>query len=234
MLDQLVHELARAAKDGVRALVLAGEGGTFCAGSDLSAVEAASSGLHLDHELPDAPLIRACAALEASPLPIVAALDGPVFGAGAELACACDLRVASPGARFCLPPARLGIVYSPEGCARVARLLGLAQAKRLFFTAAVIDANEARIIGLCEELQAAPSAVARALSLATEMAALSAQSLSGMKRTFALLTGSLDADARAELDSLRRAAFQSADAQEGRRAFLERRSPQFNGSPNTK
>ena len=248
-LNQLVHQLSRAAADRVRAVVLAGEGGVFCAGSDLSAVGAASDRLHANQialdpnqnglhandfatglgedELPDAPLGRACAALEASPFPIVAAIDGPAFGAGAELCCACDLRVASSSSRFSFPPARLGLVYSPEGTARVVRLLGLGQAKRLFFTAAVLDAAEALRIGLCQEVTAAPSALPRALELASQLAQLSPRSHAGMKRTFALLAQPLSSEARAELASLRREAFTSRDAQEGRAAFLERRAPKF-------
>jgi len=242
-LERLVLEIDRASRDGVRALVLAGEGGAFCAGSDLAALGAAIDVWHANHlnrndsaepapapELPDAPLGRACAALEASPLPIVAAIDGPAFGAGAELACACDLRIASPSARFSFPPARLGIVYAPEGAARVERLVGLAQAKRLFFTAAVVDAPDALRIGLCEEIASAATALPRALELAGQMALLSPQSLAGMKRTFALLSaGPLEPPARAELAELRRVAFASGDAQEGRLAFLARRPPRFTG-----
>ncbi len=241
-LEALRGQVARAAADKVRALVLAGEGGTFCAGSDLSSVGEETDRLHANQigkdptqfgkdpiqpELPDAALIRACAALEAAPMPIVAAIDGPAFGAGAELACACDLRVASPSARFSLPPARLGLVYSPEGILRVVRLLGLAHAKRLFFTAAVLDAGEALRIGLCEELVADASALPRALALAAELATLSPRSHAGMKRAFSLLASAVDREAQAELTALRREAFTSADAREGRAAFLERRAPKF-------
>ena len=227
-LEALRAELSRAVADKVRALVLAGEGGTFCAGSDLASVGEETDRLHANQSgLPDAALIRACESLEAAPLPIVAAIDGPAFGAGAELACACDLRVASPSARFSLPPARLGLVYSPEGIARVTRLLGLAQAKRLFFTAAVIDANEALRIGLCEELVEDASALPRALALAAELAKLSPRSHAGMKRAFSLLASAVDREAQAELTALRREAFTSADAREGRAAFLERRAPKF-------
>jgi enoyl-CoA hydratase/carnithine racemase len=226
VLGRIVEELARAAREGVRALVLSGEGGTFCSGYDLTALpeRAAPEG-----DLPDAPLVRACEAVASAPLPVVAAIDGSAFGAGCELACACDLRVASPTARFALPPAKLGIVYSPEGTERVERLIGLSQARRLFFTAAVIGAAEAHHLGLCEELVEASSALPRALALAGELAALSPVSLSGMKRTFALLQPALSAEARLELDRIRRASFSSEDAREGRAAFLAKRPARFPG-----
>ena len=227
-LASIVLACERANHDGVRALVLAGEGGAFCAGYDLNALE---EGLVADDapELVDAPLVRACAALEGCPSIIIAAVDGPAFGAGAELACACDLRIASPGAKFSLPPAKLGVVYSPEGIARVVRLVGLPQARRLFFTAAVAGAGEALRIGLCEEVVQQPSALDRALALASEIAGLAPLALSGMKRTFALLAPLPDDAARAELEALRRAAFSSEDAREGVLAFRERRPPRFRG-----
>ena len=228
VLARLVEELARAARDSVRALVLTGEGGVFCAGYDLNALPE-GAGARDTPELPDAGLVGACNALEACPIPVIAAVDGPAFGAGVELACACDLRVASHSARFCLPPAKLGLVYSPEGTSRVLRLVGIAQARRLFFTAAVIEAEEGLRVGLCQELTQLPSALPRALDLAHHLAQLSPGSLSGMKRTFALLEPKLDAVARAELEGLRRDAFSSDDAREGTTAFLERRAPVFTG-----
>ena len=228
-LARIGEECERATRDGIRALVLAGEGGVFCAGYDLSAL---AEGLAAKDsaDLVDAPLVRACAALEACSAIIIAAVDGPAFGAGAELACACDLRIAAPSAKFSLPPARLGVVYSPEGIARVVRLVGLAQARRLFFTAAVVEeASEALRIGLCEEVVEGASALARALALATTIAGLAPLALSGMKRTFALLAPLPTDAARAELESLRRAAFGSEDAKEGVLAFREKRTPRFNG-----
>ena len=227
VLARIAAETARATADGVRASVLMGEGADFCSGYDLNAVEAWDP-LDLAAELPDAPLGRACAALEAAGPPVLAAGEGVAFGAGCELACACDFRVASSKARFSIPPARLGIVYSAEGAARILRLVGLQAARSLFLRAQQIPAADAERMGLIDQLADEP--LVAALKLAADLAALAPRSIAGMKRTLnAVSRTALDDGTRAELDHLRREAFASADAKEGRAAFLERRPPRWTG-----
>lgn len=239
-LHALSQEAARATRDGVRALVLTGEPGLFCSGFDLGSLDVVDAPDAIDAlahrpradsplpDLPDAPLGAACAALEACAPPIVCAIDGATFGAGVELACACDLRIAAPGLKFSLPPAKLGVVYSPDGTQRVLRLLGPAQTRRLFLTAATLDSEEALRIGLVDEVLASP--LERALALANQMAALSPQSVQGMKQLIHTLTSAqLTQPERAHIESLRRQSFASDDAKEGRAAFAERRPPSFTG-----
>lgn len=222
----LAAEAARATADGVLCLVLTGEGGHFCSGFDLHALDAAEV---LAGALPDAPLGAACAALDACAPPVIAAVDGPAYGAGLEIACACDLRVAGSTARFCAPPARLGVVYAPDGAQRLARAVGTSQAKRMFLTATVLDAAEAQRIGLVEEVVEGPS-LPRALALAEQIARLSPRSTAGMKQVLnALAAAPLTQVQRDAFEELRRAAFSSEDALEGRNAFLERRPPRFTG-----
>lgn len=219
MLEQLALEAAR---PGARCLVLAGEPKTFCAGYDLSALPDTPAA-----ELPDAVLGRACAALEESPAPVIAAIGGAAFGAGFELAAACDFRVAAPGVKLALPPAKLGLVYSPEGSWRVLRAVGLQKARALFLRATTYTSEQ--LPELVDELAEDP--LARALALAEEICALAPQSIAGLKRTLAALTKApLDSADRAALEDLRRRAFSSQDAKEGRDAFLQRRPPKWSGA----
>lgn len=209
---------------GVRALLIRGEGeDAFCAGYDLNALaEVGPAG-----ELPDDALEAALGRLAASPVPSVALVHGPAFGAGCDLACACDFRVGSDSAVFCMPPARLGVVYAASGIARVAAIVGAPRAKRMFLTAATVRAEEALAWGLLDAVETKAEAEAAAVELAERMAGLAPLAVRGMKRTFAALAaGQGEAEA---LRELRRQAFSSGDAREGKAAFLEKRSPRFRG-----
>lgn len=130
---------------GVRALVLTGEGGTFCAGADISTLrrspeEAQSLAVHAEE------------ALAAFPKPTVAAIRGHCVGGGSQLAAACDLRFAEEGSLFGVTPAKLGIVYPASSTRRLVSLVGPAAAKYLLFSGELIDAERALRTGLVDEV----------------------------------------------------------------------------------
>jgi enoyl-CoA hydratase/carnithine racemase len=215
---------ALAPDDGVRALVLEAVGPSFCAGYDLGQLGADAEA----DRSPDARIQEVLGLLEAHPAPSVAVVQGPAFGAGCELACACDFRLGTPEATLCMPPVRLGVVYAPDGVWRVARLVGLQRARELFLTARELGAAEAQAWGLLDRVQADAGGQARAL--AAELAAGAPLAVTGLRRTFQLLgRAPLDASARAELEALRREAFASADAREARAALREKRPPRWQG-----
>ncbi|MBB3692937.1 enoyl-CoA hydratase/isomerase family protein [Sphingomonas sp. BK580] len=123
--------------------------GVFCAGADLADLARLVEDVDARTEFRRA-LEDAVGALAALPIPTVAAVEGGCFGAGVALALGCDLIVATPAARFGIPPARLGIGYPAGDVARLARRIGRAQAARLLFTAGSIDSAEALRIGLVD------------------------------------------------------------------------------------
>jgi enoyl-CoA hydratase/carnithine racemase len=224
VLDGLVEELSSV---DARCVVLTGEGGVFSAGYDIAdlsperlAEEAADLLTH--------PFEAAMAALDAVPVPVVAALGGHAFGGGLELAIACDLRVCAPGARLGMPPARLGVVYSAVGLRRFVDAIGSARTRELFLTARPVGSGEALAWGLVNEITSDPGA--RAVALAAEIAALAPLSVRGNKRVLQALVPPLDAALEAELHALRDAAFRSEDFAEGVRAFTEKRRPHWRGS----
>ncbi|MFO7157260.1 MAG: enoyl-CoA hydratase-related protein [Pseudomonadota bacterium] len=223
----LREEFLRAEAEGVRCVVLTGAGTkAFCAGYDLRALAARDE----TQPLPDEELGRTLAVMERLRAPILAALNGAAYGAGAELAAACDLRIAQPGVRLAMPPARLGIVYAPAGLQRFVELVGLSQAKRLFFTGDPVEADEALAIGLVDEVAPEGGALSRALELAARIAKNAPLAVQGMKRAFALMRRrELPPAAHAEVEALRRASYASEDFREGLRAALERREPVFLG-----
>lgn len=133
------------ADPGIRALVITGEGQSFCAGMELAGLEGST------------PLAarRRCRELQAlmgriadSPLPVIAAVNGVAMGAGLELCLACDLAIASSRARFGFPETRLGMIPCGGGTQRLARLTGLRRAEELVLTGRILSAAEAAEWGL--------------------------------------------------------------------------------------
>jgi enoyl-CoA hydratase len=135
--------------NGARVLVLAGSGQAFSAGADLGDLAALSgdSAAAADFR---AAMRRGIEAVAALSIPVIALVDGPCYGAAVALALACDLRLAGAGARFAITPAKIGISYPQEDVFRLVSLVGRAQAAKLLYTGAAIDAGEAIRIGLAD------------------------------------------------------------------------------------
>ncbi len=213
-----------AAAEGVRAIVITGQGTAFCSGYDLGVPLSAQ-----EQTPPDALVVQTMAVVRACPLPVVARVNGPAFGAGLELAISCDVRVASEQASFCLPPARLGIAYAPDGLARLAGLVGTSTARRMVFTAEVVPASRASEIGLVDELVDPAALDARVEAIVSAMADTAPLAVRAMKRTFNALEAKLDGAVRQAAESDRLRCYASEDAAEGLLAFAERRAPLFHG-----
>ncbi len=185
-------ELARLtgeiAASGARLLVVGGAGEAFCAGADLSDFPAFAGDPSASGRFRQA-MRAGLDALTGLEIPTVALIDGPCYGAGVALALACDLRIAGPGARFAVPPARLGISYPQEDVHRLVAQIGAGQAARLLFTGETIDGAEAARIGLVElGGRSADEAIAAIL-------ASDAESLKVLKRAIALGAGGYRSDA---------------------------------------
>jgi len=162
-----------------------------------------------------------------------AAVTGDAFGGGLDLALACDLCVAPPGARLAMTPCRIGLVYSAEGVARLMSRIGAAMTRRLFLTALPVGAAQLAAIGAVEIVESDDAVVPRALELAERIASNAPLAVHGVRRTIDEVEGavarSLSAEARALLDDLRARALQSDDLKEGLAAFAEKRPPRFAG-----
>ncbi|WP_217552463.1 enoyl-CoA hydratase/isomerase family protein [Streptomyces sp. GbtcB6] len=203
---------ALAADPAVRALVLTGEGGTFCAGADISTLRGSSA---------EAQTLAVAAeeALAAFPKPTLAAVRGHCVGGGSQLAAACDLRFAEEGALFGVTPAKLGIVYPAASTRRLVSLVGPATTKYLLFSGELIDAERALRTGLVDEVLPEGELDKRVAEFTRTLAARS-QLTQAAAKEFA--NGRADRDAHwAEQ------ARGSGDTAEGVAAFLERRQPRF-------
>jgi len=230
-ISELLAELEQLPVLDLGCLVVAGSGGSFCAGYDISGVEEADYQQRAER-LVAHPFTEALDRLERFPAPTLAALEGPVLGGGLELALVCDLRVADPATRLGMPPARLGIVYSHRGLARFLQTIGLPRTKELFFRPQPIDAETALGWGLVNWLSEAGAVEERSLELAAEIAAGAPLAQRGNKRSLAALLAAADrlpAEVEEELLALREASFRSEDLREGMAAFFARRPPRWQG-----
>ncbi|MCL7425952.1 enoyl-CoA hydratase/isomerase family protein [Streptomyces sp. YS415] len=204
-----------AADPRVRALVLTGAGGTFCAGADIGALQ------HTPEEAQG--LARhAEDALAAFPKPTLAAVRGHCVGGGTQLAAACDLRFAEEGALFGVTPAKLGIVYPASSTRRLVALTSPATAKYLLFSGELIDPARALRTGLVDEVLPAGELDKRVAEF-TRILVSRSQLTQAAAKEFA--------DGRPDRDAHWLAqARGSDDLTEGVAAFLQRRPPRFTWS----
>ncbi|EST38390.1 hypothetical protein N566_07720 [Streptomycetaceae bacterium MP113-05] len=216
-LPPLLERLA--ADAAVRVLVLTGAQGTFCAGADIGTLRATSA--RTAQNLAGA----AEEALAAFPKPSLAVIRGHCVGGGAQLAAACDLRIAAEDALFGITPARLGIVYPASSTERLVRLVGPSAAKHLLFSAELIGAERALRCGLVDEVHPDAELDARTTAF-TRLLVSSSQLTQAAAKEFADGRGD-----RHRVAHWAREAAASSDAAEGVDAFLERRTPRFTWSP---
>lgn len=212
------------ADDGVRVLLLGSASpDMFCAGADIA--EFAQCSADADWRVANQAAIRASQyALAHARKPVIAAIGGDCIGGGCGLAIACDIRIAGPAARLGITPAKLGIVYSLFDTKLLVDLVGPGQAKRMLFSAMLLDAPEALRTGLVEEIADDPMAAAQALG---ERIAANAQH--SVWSTKAIVRRILDGQADDDEGTLAmfRDAFTRPDFAEGVAAFRERRKAEF-------
>jgi 2-(1,2-epoxy-1,2-dihydrophenyl)acetyl-CoA isomerase len=212
-----------------RVLVLRGAGGHFCAGGDVKAMRASRLTASEGQARVEA-INRVVVALARFRAPTIAMVDGFAVGAGLNLAIACDLVVAADRARFGEVFARIGLIPDAGGTYFLARRVGLAKAKELVFTTDLLDAAEARRIGLVNR-------VVPAAALEAETRRLARQIAEGPPRAHALAKALLDRSPGVDLDASLAAEaaaqgtmIESADHREGLAAFFEKRPPRFTGA----
>ena len=226
-LEELHDGVRRARADEVRALVITGDADHFCAGADLKELEDLAFTRLLREALDD---------LAALPVPTIAAIAGACMGLGTQVALSCDLRLATPDARFAVPVARLGLMVDHWTIQRLALLAGHSTARWLLLTAEPITAHHAHQVGLVHRLvepdHDGPGAAVLADGdrLATQIAALAPLALAGSKLGLDLLERPADQiDPGGAYRTAFELAWASDDLVEGRRAFGERRPPDFRG-----
>jgi len=223
-MDAILRELEE--DEESRCIVLTGAGKHFSAGIDLSTLKQSSSQQTL-HHLPW--LQRLYDRWDKLNQPVIAAINGVCIGSGVELALACDIRLAAADASFSIPEVMFGLSPDMGGSQRLARAVGLGQAKRLILGCERIKAEEALRIGLVEEILEPDKLIERALGLANIIAS---------KPPVAVVFGKKAINLAAESSMLAGLLYEQAqsvfccgtdDMDEAITAFFEKRTPKFNG-----
>jgi enoyl-CoA hydratase/carnithine racemase len=221
MWDALPRALHQALLDrAVKVIVLQSSSpGMFCAGADIGELMANKANATW-RSANQAAINKAQHDLARATKPTIAFVDGDCVGGGCGLALACDIRVATPRARFGITPSNLGLVYPLHDTKLLVDLVGPGQAKRMLFSAALVGSEEAQRIGLIEVIEDSPDALA-------ELIASKSQHSTRLIKSFVrrILDGQVDDDA--ETLGHFAEAFTLSDFLEGTSAFLEKRKPDF-------
>jgi enoyl-CoA hydratase len=228
MYERLAEICAETEKDrGIKAMLLTGAGEkAFASGTDISQFKAFKT--PEDALAYEARIDRVVGALEKCRVPTIAAISGACTGGGGAIAAACDLRIAAANARFGFPVARtLGNCLSMGNYARLAALIGFARTKEIIFTARLVEAEEAKSIGLVSEVLPDHAALmTRAEELAKTVAGVAPPTLRATKEALHRLMARIPPEEGRDLILM---CYMSRDFREGMDAFLSKRPPNWQG-----
>lgn len=209
---------------GVRAIVVSGEGGSFCAGADLNEYIDAST-----VEVSKREIHRLWRVIAECPKPVIAAVNGYALGGGCELALHADIIVAGRSAVFGQPEVKIGLIPGGGSTQRLPRSVGKFTAMRLLLTGETLSAAEALALGMISKMTDDSEVDAVALDYATRIAAMPPIAVRQIKElVLASMNTGLDAGLLLEAKAFQ-IIFSTADKTEGIKAFLEKRPPRFSG-----
>lgn len=179
----------------------------------------------------DDPLRELVRTIETFPAPVIALVEGSVWGGAVEAVLACDIIIATPGATFAVTPARLGVPYNISGMMTFMSAASIRIVKELAFTAKPISADRAERVGMVNHVIAAEAIEAFTLDMAATIADNAPLSIMAMKEELRVLTGAKPLSPRGfeKVQGLRRSVYDSRDYAEGLLAFMEKRRPVFIG-----
>ena len=226
-IPQLITEAVR--DHSVSVLIIhGGDAGAFAAGADISEFAEIYATPERSAET-SAILAAAVQASEDCPKPTIASIEGACVGGGVSVAAACDLRFAGHGSKFGLTPGKLGLLYSPADTRRLMSVVGATNAKDLLFSGRIIDHEDAVRMGFIDHLLPAGGALNAAKAWADQVSKTAQSSVRSSKAMIRGLNEGWSDDTPEAMDLFLQA-LGGEDFQEGYKAFLEKRAPQFPGN----
>lgn len=218
------------ANPDVRVIVLTGAGGkAFVSGADISKFDSERASEEAVQRY-NALVEKVYSRIYQMPKPTIAMIRGYCIGGGLNLAICCDMRYATEGSRFSLPAAKLGLGYGYNGLRRYLETIGPIATKEIFYTARQLTAAEAYRWHMVNQVVADDALETTVMEIANTIAGNAPLTVSTVKRcTIEILKDDADQDV-AKCAEMVKACFASSDYQEGRKAFLEKRKPQFTGT----
>jgi len=229
LIQDLTDGLKTMRTSGVRCVILRAPKGSrvWSAGHDIHELTADGN----DPQSYGDPLRRAVRAVERFPAPVIAMIEGGVWGGACEMVMSCDLIISTPESTFAITPARLGVAYSIDGTLNFMKSVGLPLLREMLFTATPIAAERALDYGLINHMVPADQIETFTLQIAGQITRNSPLCVSLLKEELRILAEAhpLTPEAFERLQDLRRTLYSSEDYQEGIRAFFQKRPPDFKG-----
>jgi methylmalonyl-CoA decarboxylase len=229
LVDEVLDSISALQQGKMRVLVLRAPKGSrvWSAGHDV-------------HELPlpgrdplayNDPLVTILRAIQSLSLPVIAMIEGSVWGGACDLALSCDIQIGCQSASFCMTPAKIGVPYNATGILHFLNIMGVNMAKEMFFTAEPLSAEEAHRVGLLNHLVDVDTLEDFTYELAAKITRNSPLSIAVIKEQIRLLASAhpLNPGTFERIQGLRRTVYDSKDYAEGIQAFLEKRTAVFTG-----
>lgn len=233
MLAMIHLTLEEWAKDNsVRAVIITGAGeSAFSSGFDIKAIPSSANPAVQDLLKNSNPAEQALQTLKNYPYPTIAMLNGDTFGFALNLALCCDMRIGADDIGICMPPAKLGAVYHPDGIKQFIEVLGIAKTREAFFTAKVYKGPEISESRFVHTLLPKDSLLETTFAVAKGISENAPLSLKSMKYIINAIGDklALEGDQRDLAEKLVDEGYNSQDLKEGQRAFFEKRKPVFLG-----
>lgn len=229
LLNELIESLQLLEKHKARVVIIRAEPGAkvWSSGFDISELPVPGR----DPLSYNDPLEQALRQIQLFPAPVIAMIEGSVWGGACDLAFICDLAIGCPSAAFAITPAKIGVPYNSTGILHFINVVGARMSREMFFTAQPIDAERARELGILNHLVAVEELERFTYGMATQITDNSPLAIAVIKEQLRLLGNShpLSPETFERIQGLRRKAYDSDDYLEGKQAFLEKRKPVFKG-----